>query len=53
MQKGDLVFFYHSNSDPNGIYGIAKVSTALHADESKFKKGYYFEPRAIMEKPVW
>jgi predicted RNA-binding protein with PUA-like domain len=40
MEKGDLVFFYHSNAKPHGIYGMAKVASKPHPDESKFKKGY-------------
>lgn len=38
MKPGDLVFFYHSNAEPSGIAGIAKVTS----------KGY---PDA--ENPVW
>ncbi len=26
LKKGDLVFFYHSNGEPSGIAGIAKVA---------------------------
>jgi predicted RNA-binding protein with PUA-like domain len=53
MKKGDLVLFYHSSTDPTGIAGIAKVTNEAHADESQFKKGDYFEPRATKEKSVW
>jgi predicted RNA-binding protein with PUA-like domain len=54
MEKGDLILFYHSQSDPNGVYGIAKVAAKAHLDETQFdKKNYHFEPRATKEKPVW
>lgn len=32
MKVGDGVLFYHSNSEPNGVYGIAKVSSKPHED---------------------
>ena len=32
MKVGDQVLFYHSNSEPNGVYGIAKVSSKPHED---------------------
>lgn len=53
MKKGDLVLFYHSSSDPMCVAGIAKVSSGVHADESQFKTGDYFEPRSTRLKPVW
>lgn len=53
MEKGDLMLFYHSSTEPMGVVGIAKVASTAHADESQFKKGDYFEPRATREKPVW
>jgi predicted RNA-binding protein with PUA-like domain len=53
MKKGDLVLFYHSNANA-GVYGIAKITSDPHADETQFdKKNYHFEPRATKEKPVW
>ena len=57
MKKSDQVFFYHSNGtpqEPNGIYGIAKVSGPAHADETQFdKKDDHYDPRATKEKPIW
>jgi predicted RNA-binding protein with PUA-like domain len=32
MKVGDGVLFYHSNSEPNGVYGIAKVASKPHED---------------------
>lgn len=54
MKVGDTVLFYHSNAEPPGIAGIAKVSHEAAPDQLQFnKKSEYFEPRATSEKPVW
>ncbi len=54
MQKGDLVLFYHSNSKPSGVYGIAKVVSAAHPDETQFDtKDEHCDPKATREKPIW
>jgi predicted RNA-binding protein with PUA-like domain len=36
MQKKDIVFFYHSNTQPTGIAGIAKVSKTGYPDHTAF-----------------
>lgn len=54
MRVGDVVFFYHSNAEPAGIAGLARVVSAPYADPTQFdRKGEYFESRATKEKPVW
>jgi predicted RNA-binding protein with PUA-like domain len=54
MQKGDLVLFYHSSCKPAGVYGIGRVASAAHPDETQFDaKSEYFDPKATKEKPVW
>ena len=57
MKVGDLVLFYHSNGDkinPTGVYGIAKVASKSHPDESQFdKKDQHYEPKATTDKPIW
>ncbi len=62
MSVNDLVLFYHSNSTskdaPNGVYGVAKVVSASHPDESQFSKEKegsmsHFDPKATREKPIW
>jgi predicted RNA-binding protein with PUA-like domain len=57
MKVGDLVLFYHSNGtgeNPNGIYGVAKVASKPHADETQFdaKDGHY-DPKAKDGVPIW
>jgi predicted RNA-binding protein with PUA-like domain len=36
MKVGDLVLFYHSNAEPSGIAGVARVATAPLPDPSQF-----------------
>lgn len=54
MQIGDEVLFYHSNAEPPGVAGIAKVSKLAEPDPAQFdKKSEYFDPKATKEKPIW
>ena len=54
ISLGDGVLFYHSSCEVPGIYGIAKVSSKPHPDDSQFdRKGEYFDPKATRENPPW
>jgi predicted RNA-binding protein with PUA-like domain len=54
MEEGDLVLFYHSNAEPPGVAGIAKVSHKAEPDKSQFdKKSEYYDAKATKEKPQW
>ena len=57
MNVGDLVLIYHSNGTPSapaGVYGLAKVVSRPHADETQFdKKDDHYDPKATREKPNW
>lgn len=53
MSVGDGILFYHSSTQPTGVYGIAKVVSKPHADETQFKQGEYFDPKATRENPRW
>ena len=54
MKKGDLVLFYHSNADPPGIAGIAKVCKEAHPDLTAWdKKSNYFDEKSTKENPRW
>jgi predicted RNA-binding protein with PUA-like domain len=54
MSVGDLALFYHSNSKPSGIYGIAKVVSKPHPDNSQFdKQDEHFDPKSKIEHPLW
>jgi predicted RNA-binding protein with PUA-like domain len=51
---GDLVFIYHSSTDPAGIAGIAEVARAGYPDPSAFdKKDSHFDPKSDPENPTW
>jgi predicted RNA-binding protein with PUA-like domain len=54
MQRGDLVFFYHSSCPEPGIAGIAKVSRQAYPDATQFDPASeYFDPAATPDKPRW
>lgn len=54
MRVGDLVFFYHSNAEPSGIAGIAKVAVKSYPDPTAFdKKDVHFDPKSKKETPTW
>lgn len=54
MKNGDYVLFYHSNSDPSGIAGIARVCKEGYPDFSQFDpKSEYYDSKATKEKPIW
>lgn len=54
MKVGDLAFFYHSNADPSGVAGIARVSKAAAPDETAFDpKDDHFDPKSRRAEPTW
>ncbi|NEQ24714.1 MAG: EVE domain-containing protein [Microcoleus sp. SIO2G3] len=54
MQVGDLALFYHSNTAPPGIAGLAKVVEASLADPTQFdSQSQYFDPKSTRENPRW
>jgi predicted RNA-binding protein with PUA-like domain len=54
MSLGDLVLFYHSNAEPAGVAGIAKVSKLAEPDPTQFdKKSEYFDPKSPKDNPRW
>lgn len=54
MHVGDGVLFYHSNCAVPGVYGLARVVSAPYPDPTQFEVGgYYYEPRATKDAPVW
>jgi len=54
MKTGDLVLFYHSNAEPSGVAGIARVAGPAVPDPSQFqKKSEYFDPKSTKENPRW
>jgi predicted RNA-binding protein with PUA-like domain len=54
MKIGDVVLFYHSNAEPPGIAGLAKVSSAAKPDLTALdKKSEYYDKSATRENPRW
>ena len=54
MKKGDLVLFYHSNAEPPGVAGLARVCREAYPDPFATQAGHkYFDPKARPEDPRW
>jgi predicted RNA-binding protein with PUA-like domain len=54
MQVGDLVLVYHSNADPPGVAGLARVSGAARPDPTAFDPNDpHFDPRSKRDAPTW
>jgi predicted RNA-binding protein with PUA-like domain len=54
MAKGDEVIFYHSNSKPPGVAGIAKVVKTAEPDPTQFDPGSkYYDPQSDPDDPRW
>ncbi|MEY2672109.1 MAG: hypothetical protein RL687_533 [Candidatus Parcubacteria bacterium] len=57
MSLGDMALFYHSNGTteaPTGVYGIARVASAVHPDETQFdKKDEHYDPKSSKSAPIW
>ncbi len=54
MKEGDLVFIYHSSTDPTGIAGIAEVARAGYPDPTAFDpKDSHYDPKSKKESPSW
>jgi len=54
MKKGDLAFFYHSNSDVTGIAGIVEIVKAGYPDHTALHpENKHYDPKASEENPRW
>lgn len=54
MKPGDGVFFYHSNTEVPGIYGIGEVASLPYPDPSQFDRtSKYHDGKATPEQPRW
>ena len=54
MKIGDEVLFYHSNTKPPGIVGIARVCRESYPDHTAFdKKNKYYDPKSDPDNPRW
>jgi predicted RNA-binding protein with PUA-like domain len=54
MKVGDLILYYHSNADPTGVAGIARVSRTGVADPTQFDpRSEFHDPKSTKDEPTW
>ena len=54
MRKGDQAVFYHSNANPPGAAGIAKIVKEAEPDPTQFDPtSKYFDPTSDPKDPRW
>ncbi len=54
MKLGDKVLFYHSNTKPPGVVGVAEIVTEAYPDPTQFNPNEkYFDAKANPENPRW
>lgn len=54
MSPGDMVLFYHSNTNPPGVVGIMEVISKAQPDATQFdKKSEYYDPKSSPSNPRW
>jgi predicted RNA-binding protein with PUA-like domain len=54
MRLDDLVLFYHSNSSPPEVVGLARVSREGYPDHTAYDPhDLHFDPKATPENPIW
>jgi predicted RNA-binding protein with PUA-like domain len=54
MNKGDVAFFYHSNTKPPGIAGLMSIHETAVVDPTQFEKGHkYYDPKSTLAAPRW
>jgi predicted RNA-binding protein with PUA-like domain len=54
MRPGDPVLFYHSNADPTGVAGLARVASRGYPDRAALDPAsHYYDEKATEEDPRW
>jgi predicted RNA-binding protein with PUA-like domain len=54
VKVGDLVLFYHSNSNPSGVVGVARVVRDGYPDNTAWDPDSdHPDPRSTPDKPLW
>jgi predicted RNA-binding protein with PUA-like domain len=54
MEVGDEVLIYHSNAQPPGLVGLARVHKKATPDATQFDpSSEYYEPKATTAAPRW
>jgi len=54
IKKGDHAFFYHSNCETPGIYGLMEICKESYPDNTAFnKKAKHYDKKSNPEAPTW
>ncbi len=54
MKEGDEVLFYHSNANPPGVAGVARVVKEGYPDHTAFdSKDSHYDPKSNPANPRW
>jgi predicted RNA-binding protein with PUA-like domain len=54
MEVGDPVLFYHSNTEPIGVAGLARVARTAYPDSTALDPAsHYYDPKATRDDPRW
>lgn len=54
MKLNDLVLFYHSNAEPPGVAGIAKICREAYPDAAAWDaKSKYYDEKASPKNSIW
>lgn len=54
MKVGDRVLYYHSNSDPTGVAGLARICRAAYPDHTALDPtNLHFDARSTKADPIW
>ncbi|BDQ03115.1 EVE domain-containing protein [Ignavibacterium sp.] len=54
MKKGDLVLFYHSNTEPLAVMGVCEVVREGYPDFTQFDpENNHYDPKADPKNPTW
>jgi predicted RNA-binding protein with PUA-like domain len=54
MAVGDRILYYHSNTQPPGVVGVAEVASEPYPDPTQFDEASrYHDPKASREAPRW
>jgi len=54
IKKGDLVIFYHSNSEPPAAVGICEVVKEGYPDYTAFDPdSKHYDPKSEPQNPIW
>ncbi len=54
MKVGDKVLFYHSNTKPPGVVGVAEIASEPYTDPTQFDPNEkYYDGKSSQDNPRW